>query len=358
MNICETVLNPQATTNPSISDSMLPIAITLGCPGGIGPEIILKYFTTADPVRQIPVVVAGDLQVLQYYAEKLKLDCSLFAWTPGMELPSEEKSIPVYETSQLTKESISPGNFSQETAVAMASAISGAVQGTLDKHFSGICTCPISKEALQLSGYHYPGHTEMLAHMTGSENHVMMMAGNSLKVTLATIHCSIAEVPGLLNEQALLKLFQTTHRSLRIDFNLAEPRLAVAALNPHGGEGAMFGDEEQRILIPAMKKAGSMDIPLRGPFPPDTIFFKAARGEYDAVICMYHDQGLIPFKLLHFEDGVNVTLGLPIVRTSVDHGTAYDIAGQGIANPTSLQAAVQLAHSICSNRNRHKRNRK
>jgi 4-hydroxythreonine-4-phosphate dehydrogenase len=179
-----------------------------------------------------------------------------------------------------------------------------------------------------------------------------MMAGDTLRVTLATIHCAVAEIPALLNSDSLLSLFQTTYHSLENDFNIPHPKIAVAALNPHAGEGGMFGDEEQRIIIPAMKIAAAQDIPLQGPFPPDTVFFKATRGEYDAVICMYHDQGLIPFKLLHFDDGVNVTLGLPIVRTSVDHGTAYDIAGQGIANPSSLQAAITMAHSICTNRNR------
>ena len=235
----------------------------------------------------------------------------------------------------------------------MAQAITSAVQGIQDSHFSGLCTCPISKEALQESGHHYPGHTEMLAALTSSNDQVMMMAGRSLRITLATIHCAIAQVPTLLSSESLVKLFRTTHKSLQIDFNIAAPRLAVAALNPHAGEGGMFGSEEKEIIIPAMKKCIHEGIDLQGPFPPDTLFFKASQGTFDTVICMYHDQGLIPFKLLHFKDGVNVTLGLPIVRTSVDHGTAYDIAGKGLADPASLAAAVTLAQTISTNRSHH-----
>lgn len=334
--------------------NMLPLVITMGCPGGIGPEIILKYFSALQVAEPIPVVVAGDRNVLLHYAQKLNIDCSLIPWTPGTNIPSAKNGIPLYETSHLAEDTFHPGTFSKETSVAMVAAITASVQGIQDQHFSAMCTCPISKEALQLSGQHFPGHTEMLAALTGSDKQVMMMAGDSLKVTLATIHCSIADVPSLLDETSLLQLFHTTCKSLQTDFNLAQPRVAVAALNPHASENGMFGDEESRILLPAIKKAQEMGIPLQGPFPPDTIFFQAARGEYDAVICMYHDQGLIPFKLLHFEDGVNVTLGLPIVRTSVDHGTAYDIAGHGIANPSSLHAAITMAKTIATNRKLHK----
>ncbi len=298
------------------------------------------------------MVVAGDINVLEYYAAKLAIGCSLVPWVPGNDFPAADNCIPVYETSRLTEEFITPGKFSRESSRAMVDAILSSVKGVQGSFFSGICTCPISKEALQLSGQRFPGHTEMLADLCQVNSHVMMMAGDTLKVTLATIHCAVSEVPSLLNEDSLLKLFQTTFHSLQNDFNIPHPEIAVAALNPHAGEGGMFGDEEQRIILPAVKRAAAINIPLQGPFPPDTVFFRAKHGEYDAVICMYHDQGLIPFKLLHFDDGVNVTLGLPIVRTSVDHGTAYDIAGQGLANPHSLQAAVTMAHSICTNRNR------
>ncbi len=330
---------------------MLPLAITMGCPAGIGPEIILKYFTRSQDTLRSPAIIVGDKNVLEFYANKLNIKCSVVSWLPGSPVPGGKDVIPVFESSGLADTFIQPGTFSKETAIAMTDAIISAVKGIQEAHFSGLCTCPISKEALQKSGHHYPGHTEMLAALTSSSNQVMMLAGKSLRVTLATIHCGIAEVPGLLNQDSLLKLYRTTHQSLLVDFNIPSPRLAVAALNPHAGESGMFGREEEDIIIPSIEKAKKESIDLHGPFPPDTIFLKAAQGEFDAVICMYHDQGLIPFKLLHFKDGVNVTLGLPIVRTSVDHGTAYDIAGKGLADPASLAAAVELAQTIIVNRN-------
>jgi len=329
---------------------MLPLAITMGCPAGIGPEIILKYFKQFNNNSKSPVIVVGDKNVLEFYAEKLQINCSVIPWVPGDSIPIGSAEIPLFETSRLTKASIQPGVFSHATAIAMADAIIAAVKGIQNNNFSGLCTCPISKEALQKSGQHYPGHTEMLASLTNSSEQVMMLAGTTLRVTLATIHCSIAQVPKLLNIKSLLKLYKTTHSSLLKDFDIAAPKLAVAALNPHAGEGGMFGSEEQDIITPSIELAQKKGMDIEGPFPPDTIFTKASQGEYDAVICMYHDQGLIPFKLLHFKDGVNITLGLPIVRTSVDHGTAYDIAGKGISEPASLIAAIELARTIIKNR--------
>jgi 4-hydroxythreonine-4-phosphate dehydrogenase len=333
---------------------MLPLAITMGCPAGIGPELILKHFAHSENSQQSPVIVVGDKNVLQFYADRLGIDCSIISWLPGDDTPFANGVIPVYESSRLAESSIQPGTFTKETAIAMTDAITSAVKAIQNGQVSSLCTCPISKEALQKSGYHYPGHTEMLAALTASDSQVMMLAGTSLRVTLATIHCGIAQVSGMLNEKSLLKLYRTTNDSLRIDFNIPTPKLAVAALNPHAGEGGMFGTEEEQIITPSINTAKNEDIDLHGPFPPDTIFFKAAQGEYDAVICMYHDQGLIPFKLLHFKDGVNVTLGLPIVRTSVDHGTAYDIAGKGVADPASLTAATRLAKTILNNRIHYK----
>jgi 4-hydroxythreonine-4-phosphate dehydrogenase len=211
-------------------------------------------------------------------------------------------------------------------------------------------TCPISKASLNQAGYSFPGHTEMLAALTGSTRYVMMMAGSRLRVTLATIHCPLSSVPLSLKRTDLADLIRLTHAALCGDFGIAVPRIAVAALNPHAGESGLFGREEETIIRPAIEDMQAQGVEVQGPFPPDTIFHKAAEGHYDVVICMYHDQGLIPFKLLHFKDGVNVTLGLPIVRTSVDHGTAYDIAGKGVADPASLAAAVEMADLIATNR--------
>ena len=203
---------------------MLPIVITMGCPAGIGPEIILKYFNS-DAAQSVPVVVAGDIKILKYYAAKLDVHCSFAPWKAGDTLPREKKTISVYETSRLANEFIQPGSFSKETSMAMVEAITRSVKGIQQNIFSGICTCPISKEALQLSGQHFPGHTEMLASLCNVKSQIMMMAGKTLKVTLATIHCAIAEVPSLLQSDTLVDLFQTTYKSLQTDFNISTPRM-------------------------------------------------------------------------------------------------------------------------------------
>jgi len=195
---------------------------------------------------------------------------------------------------------------------------------------------------MNAAGHHYPGHTELLAELTGTDNFVMMLAGSRLRVTLVTIHEALADVPRLVTFDKVLATIRTTNGDLARYFT-PRPRLAVLALNPHCGEGGMFGNEDQDIIRPAVEAARSEGIDATGPLSADTLFHLAVKGDYDAVICMYHDQGLIPLKLLHFDDGVNVTLGLPIIRTSVDHGTAYNLAGKGIASEESMVAAIKMA---------------
>jgi 4-hydroxythreonine-4-phosphate dehydrogenase len=325
------------------------IAITMGCPVGIGPEILLKFFSQTNISADYYPVVLGDIGVLQRCASDLKIDAEFLPWHPGTPMSSTGQ-IPVLELSHLPAHDLIWGHPTIATGKAMVRYIEKAVSLILDGTFSAMVTCPISKASLNRAGYTFPGHTEMLAALTRSTDYVMMMAGSSLRVTLATIHCPLASVPARLNKEALTVLIQTTDTALRRDFGIPAPRIAVAALNPHAGEGGLFGKEEEDIILPAIEHMQTVGIKVQGPFPPDTLFSKAATGMYDAVICMYHDQGLIPFKLLHFKDGVNVTLGLPIVRTSVDHGTAYDIAGKGVADPASLAAAVNLAVAIATNR--------
>ena len=233
----------------------------------------------------------------------------------------------------------------------MAGYIEEGVQLVHAGKLGGLVTCPITKKALHMAGYKYPGHTEMLARLTNADQYLMMMAGKRLRVSLVTIHEPIQRVAELLTEEKVKKTILLTGRSLKTDFGIDRPRIGVAALNPHAGEQGMFGDEESEVIAPAIN-ACSGEFDVSGPWPPDTVFHKALSGNFDAVVAMYHDQGLIPFKLVHFSDGVNVTLGLPIVRTSVDHGTAYDIAGQGKAECSSLKAAFDLAVEIVENRKR------
>lgn len=328
------------------------IAITMGCPAGIGPEIILKCFADKDCLQGIEAVIVGDTRVLKKCGSQLAIPHpEIIPWQPGAPVP--DQGIPVAEISALQDKDICWGKPNRQTGTAMATYIKTGVQLVNQGIVDGITTCPISKIQLNAAGYDFPGHTEMLGSLTNTTGFVMMMAGKKLRITLVTIHCALKDVPSLLTTDAIYSLILTTNSSLKTDFSIDPPRLAVAGLNPHGGEDSLFGEEENTIILPAIENARQKGIDVTGPFPPDTVFYKAAEGEFDAVICMYHDQGLIPFKLLHFEDGVNVTLGLPIVRTSVDHGTAYDIAGQGRANYQSLAEAVHLAAKICDNRNKY-----
>jgi 4-hydroxythreonine-4-phosphate dehydrogenase len=225
---------------------------------------------------------------------------------------------------------------------AMYRYIAEAARLCISDQAAAMATGPISKEALNRAGHHYPGHTELLAELTGAKEFVMMLAGERLKVTLVTIHEALRDVPQLLTCDKVLSTIRITHHDVNRYFR-RNPRLAVLALNPHCGEGGLFGDEEERIVRPAVDVARGEGIDVSGPLSADTLFHFASQGAYDAVVCMYHDQGLIPLKLLHFDDGVNVTLGLPIIRTSVDHGTAYDLAGTGRASSRSMIAAILMA---------------
>ena len=320
----------------------------MGCPVGIGPEIIVRYATGRGQRSAPGFVVLGDIGVLKRCAELLAVPLEIIPWQPGDAISGNK--LHVYNLSALDQD-LQWGRPDITTGKAMAVYIEKAVELITEKELAGMVTCPIAKSALHAAGYDYAGHTEMLAALSAAEEFGMMMAGDKLRVTLVTIHVPLAEVSKAITTNAVRKMIELTCRCLRQDFGLEKPRIAVAGLNPHGGEGGAFGTEEMRQIVPALQACQSRDWIVEGPFPPDTVFCKAMAGHYDVVVSMYHDQGLIPFKLVHFEDGVNVTMGLPIVRTSVDHGTAYDIAGKGIAKPTSLEAAINMAARIVGNRN-------
>lgn len=328
----------------------------MGCPAGIGPEIILRLFageTSWRPDPNQPVVVVGNRGILEQAAHMIGATVPVALWRPDEKVSAGV--LPVLEVQVPALAGLQWGHPDAASGLAMARYIESAVELIHQGQASALITCPISKFSLQQAGYNFPGHTEMLASLTGTKKVHMMMAGPRLKVVLVTIHEALKDIFALLQPQMITACILQTHASLVQDFGCRNPRIAVAALNPHGGEQGMFGDEEKRIIQPAIAAARSKlpQTELSGPWPPDTIFYQAAQGKFDAVIAMYHDQGLIPFKLLHFEDGVNVTLGLPIIRTSVDHGTAYDIAGKGLAKADSLAAAVGLAQTMATNRAKH-----
>ena len=278
------------------------LAVTLGDPRGIGPEIVRKALASERVRSECDVVVVGPSGVEQHADEVIG------AWQVGS---------PEREAGRLSGVAI-------ERAVQMAR--NGAVQG--------IVTAPIDKHALRAGGFDFPGHTEMLAALTGATT-AMMLASDKLRVVLATTHIALRDVPTAVTADAIITAAHITRDGLRAWFGIAEPRLALCALNPHAGDGGRFGDEDDRVLRPAARAAG-----IAGPFPADTVFVRAMRGEFDAVIAPYHDVGMTAIKVASFGHAVNVTLGLPFPRTSPDHGTAVDIAGQGVADPSSMIEAI------------------
>ncbi|HDD44991.1 MAG TPA: 4-hydroxythreonine-4-phosphate dehydrogenase PdxA [Candidatus Desulfofervidus auxilii] len=322
---------------------MLPyLAITLGDVCGIGPEITLKVLSKKEVYQFCYPIVIGDATALKKAAKLLKIDIKLMSpWEKGF-LPSPNH-IFLLEVSHLSEKDLIYGKPTVNSARASVDYIKIAVDLALKKKVNGIVTCPVNKAAINRAGISFSGHTELLAKLTNTKHYAMLFLGKKLKVALLTIHVPLKKVPTLVTQEKLFNLIALTFHFLKEKLNISNPRIAVAGLNPHAGEEGLMGDEEIKIISPAIKKAKENGIDVKGPFPPDTVFYLANEGKFDVVISMYHDQGLIPFKLLHFRDGVNVTMGLPIVRTSVDHGTAYDIAGKGIADERSLFSALHLA---------------
>ena len=321
------------------------ITITMGDPAGIGPEIILKTLLRDDIYKVCRPIVLGDIDVLRMVSKKIwSLSFNVIA-TPS-QVTGNPGLVDVISVSNLKRDSFIPGQPTVDGGKAMVDYIVKAVDLDKDDQVSAMVTCPINKELMHRAGYRFDGHTELLAKLTNTKDYVMMLVGNRLRVSLVTIHCALKEVPQRLNKGLILKTIKITYRALEEDFAIKRPHVAVAGLNPHAGEAGLFGLEDKEIIRPAVEEAKDDGLLVDGPFPPDTIFYHAINGKFDAVVAMYHDQGLIPVKLLNFSDSVNITLGLPIIRTSVDHGTAYDIAGKGVADPSSLIAAIKMAAEI------------
>jgi len=324
------------------------IGITMGDPVGIGPEIILKTLCDKAIYKECRPVVFGDIKILEsakkIVKSSLKIE-SVVSPDAGRYICGH---VDVINLSEL--EPVTFGKPDAKTGAAMAGYIETAINMAISGKIDAIATCPINKQAMHMGGSKFGGHTELLAARTKTSDYVMMLTGDRLSVVLVTIHVPLKDVSFLISKEQIIKTVKITEKGLRKRFGLKKPKIGVAGLNPHAGEEGMFGNEEIEIIGPAVNDLKKEGIEVSGPFPPDTIFYKAVQGEYDAVVCMYHDQGLIPFKMIHFADGVNTTLGLPIIRTSVDHGTAYDIAGTGNADTGSLVAAIKLAaHQVIAN---------
>jgi len=316
------------------------LAITMGDPAGVGPEVIVKALEHDAVWRACRPVVIGDAQWMSQAAQIVGTTRAVQRVVNVAEAGTRE-AIQVLDLANVPA-SLVRGRVSAEGGRAAYEYIEQAVRLALDRQVEAIVTAPLNKEALHAAGKQYAGHTEILADLCGVKGTVMLLTCERLRVSHVSTHVSLREALARLTSERVMRVIQLTHDAL-VRMGIAAPRLAVAGLNPHAGEGGLFGDEEEKIIAPAVRTAQHAGLNVAGPFPPDTIFWRAVQGEFDAVVAMYHDQGHIPMKLLGFFDGVNVTLGLPIIRTSVDHGTAFDIAGTGRADERSMVAALLLA---------------
>jgi 4-hydroxythreonine-4-phosphate dehydrogenase len=320
---------------------MQPLAITMGDPAGIGPEIIAKFFAAG---VSAPAIVIGDAGCLERAIKSLSLPLKV----QTIQTPTEARFAPdvlnVLVQSNLPAD-LPLGRIDARAGQAAYDYITTAIDLALEGQIAGMVTAPIHKEALKAAGIPYPGHTEILADRSGTSDFAMMLANDELRVILVTIHVALKSVPNLITKARVLKTITLAHAACRA-YGINEPRIAVAGLNPHSGEGGLFGHEEETDIIPAINEAIAKGMKVSGPFAGDTIFMRARRGEFDIVVAQYHDQGLIPVKYMGIEQGVNVTIGLPFIRTSVDHGTAFDIAGQGIADASSLAYAFEQARLL------------
>ncbi|MEE4154286.1 MAG: 4-hydroxythreonine-4-phosphate dehydrogenase PdxA [Erythrobacter sp.] len=332
-------------TGPALA-SDAPLAIALGDPAGIGPELILaawQHFKRPECLLKRPFFVVGGLEVLRAASQASGIDCPLVPIAePAEAALAAHAGLPVMAGLEAP---YTPGRPTADGARLALASLEYATRFALGGEASALVTAPVAKKELVAIGFAHPGQTEFLAAACGraADDAVMMLAGPSLRTVPVTVHAALADVPRLLTTDLIIRKSVIAHQGLIRDFGLVRPRLAVAGLNPHAGEEGQFGDEEARIIAPAIAAMRAEGIDVRGPIPADALFMPRARATYDVAICMYHDQALIPLKALEVDDGVNVTLGLPIIRTSPDHGTAFDIAGKGLADPGAMKAAIAMA---------------
>ncbi|TVL98295.1 MAG: 4-hydroxythreonine-4-phosphate dehydrogenase PdxA [Candidatus Brocadia sp. WS118] len=327
---------------PKNKKTNLLIGITMGDPCGIGPEIILTSLNAPSIRKLAHYVIIGSEGVFDPTARELGLPVSyqMIPHAPGGDTK--------YPVSLLSIGDIHPALMKQKRATAEGGELSvqcviRGINLAMSGHIDALVTAPICKAAVHLGGYGYPGHTEMLQIFSGAKQVVMLMVGGKLRVAFATTHIALKDVPQAITVENILETITITDNHLKQYFGIKKPRIAVCGLNPHAGEEGIFGDEERKVIIPAIEKAKKKGIECGGPFSADTVYNKALKGIYDVVVAIYHDQGAIPLKFHAFETGVNITLGIPFIRTSPDHGTAYDIAGKGIADPHSMMEAIKMA---------------
>ncbi|HYY59285.1 MAG TPA: 4-hydroxythreonine-4-phosphate dehydrogenase PdxA [Pyrinomonadaceae bacterium] len=338
--------NSSSPVSRSTRRSRLPrVGITMGDPAGIGPEVVLKAVAEEEVRRACTPVIIGDAQLLAHTARTLDLQCGYDIVRHDEKMPERFSGPVIYHLDNIGGH-IEPGIESGAAGKAAAAYIEASVRLCAAGSIDAIATAPINKRALFLGGYSFPGHTEFLAHLTGTEEYAMGFVASNLRIVLLSTHVPLVEAIRLVERERLIRVIGLAHRELK-RWGIERPRLAVAALNPHGAEGGLFGVEEASEILPAVEACRATgDMNVSGPYSADTVFLRASRGEFDAVIACYHDQAMIPVKCLSFGEAVNITLGLPFIRTSVDHGTAFDIAGKGLAEHSSMVAAIVLAAEL------------
>jgi len=322
--------------------------LTVGDPAGIGPEIVVKALAELERSGLVRLVVVGDRRILDRAASWTG---QVVRWREFSDCRSESftDSVELIDMANANLSWCKPGKFDARCGAAAYEYIEEAVRRCLAGEGAGLVTAPINKAALNAAGYNFAGHTEILAHLCGTRSVAMMLSASGLYVTHVSTHCSLTEAIRRVRPERIEEVVGLTVEALGW-LGISKPRVAVAGLNPHAGERGLFGQEEELYIRPAVHRLSARGIEVVGPESPDTVFLRAHRGEFDAVIAMYHDQGHIPVKMLGFRQGVNVTLGLPIVRTSVDHGTAFNIAGTGTADPESMKAAIRMAVAMVHGR--------
>jgi 4-hydroxythreonine-4-phosphate dehydrogenase len=329
------------------AEGKVVIGISMGDPTGIGPEIIIKSLLDKSIRKIVFPVVFGDKGVLAKVAEDIGITNVRFRELSSVDMVRSmeigEREILVRSISNLKMTRLRYGRPDRNCGRAMVNYVKEAVSATMAGYIDAIVTAPINKEIINEAGFRYGGHTDMIAEFTGSREFTMMFVSKHFKVSLVTIHVPLKDVAMKITPQRIYKVGLLTWKFLRQYFGLKNPKLGVCGLNPHAGEGGFFGDEEKDLIYPGIVSLRSKGIDTEGPLSPDSAFWRAYNKEFDAVIAMYHDQGLIPVKLVDFDNAVNVTVGIPIIRTSPGHGTAYNIAGQGKANPEPMKAAIRLA---------------
>ncbi len=330
------------------------IVITMGDPAGIGPEIIAKVIDSDDVLSLCRPVVIGDAGVLKKLIKEMRLSVAVNSIASLDRADPAKGKLEVLDLANVNLAAHQWGKPDASSGNAVVAYIKKAVDLTMKHEADAMATAPISKEMMNAAGHHYAGHTELLADLTETKEYGMMFVGGGLRLILATIHVALKDVPRHITQTKILKTLRLAHQAMKY-FGIEKPRIGVAALNPHAGEGGLFGSEEWDEILPAVIKARGEGINASDPIPADTLFYKARNNYFDIVVAMYHDQGLAPLKMVAFGNAVNVTVGLPIIRTSVDHGTAYDIAGKGCADPASLREAIGLAAKMSAFRNAESR---